>query len=125
MVYFIVQLTSQYNFRLIMLTKHPNMIKNNFKIVNVHHSSHEFFSILMTLLYLSGSNHQLLIEVKDEHLLWIMWEHYIDHSSSVPKYLSPNSPMPGITRNSSFKPVSISEVTILILGKCLQTTCTP
>lgn len=46
-------------------------------------------------------------------------------SSSVPKYRSPNSPMPGMTRKSLFRPISISEVTIFILGKLLQTTCTP
>ena len=47
------------------------------------------------------------------------------HSSSVPKYLSPNSPMPGMTRKSLFNPISISDVTIFILGKRLQTICTP
>ena len=39
--------------------------------------------------------------------------------------MSPNSPIPGTTRKSLFKPISISEVTIFILGKRLQTTCTP
>jgi hypothetical protein len=43
----------------------------------------------------------------------------------VPKYRSPNSPIPGITWHSSFKPNSISDVTILILGNFLQTACIP
>lgn len=47
------------------------------------------------------------------------------YSSSVPKYLSPNSPMPGMTRKSLFKPISISDVTIFILGNRLQTIWTP
>lgn len=47
------------------------------------------------------------------------------YPSSVPKYLSPNSPMPGTTRKSSLKPDSISDVTTLSLGNLLQTTCNP
>ena len=45
-------------------------------------------------------------------------------SSSILKYLSQNSPMPG-NLHSNFKPISISNVTIFILGKLLLTTCTP
>lgn len=43
----------------------------------------------------------------------------------VPKYRSPKSPMPGITLECSFRPASISEVTIFSLGYCLHTACIP
>jgi len=45
--------------------------------------------------------------------------------SSVPKYRSPNSPNPGITRNSSFNATSISDVTIFNDGNLLQTQWIP
>lgn len=74
--------------------------------------------------------------VQDDHLrndwykhlflqIYCEWITTCWSSSSVPKYRSPNSPMPGMTRKSSFKPISISDVTIFSLGKLLQTTCTP
>lgn len=44
---------------------------------------------------------------------------------SVPKYRSPNSPNPGITRKSSFSATSISEVTIFTEGNLLQTQWIP
>lgn len=46
-------------------------------------------------------------------------------SLSVPKYRSPNSPMPGRTRKCSSKDISISDVTIFNIGNFLHTVCIP
>lgn len=46
-------------------------------------------------------------------------------SSSVPKYRSPNSPMPGMTRKSASRDESISEVTILSFGNFWHTAWIP
>lgn len=46
-------------------------------------------------------------------------------SSSVPKYRSPNSPMPGMTRKSASRDESISEVTIFSFGNFWHTAWIP